>query len=744
MQSACKQNNYKLVDDLLQKMTLEEKIGQLNLLVDGDVDTGDTKSNDVSRQVSRGNVGGVFGLFDLNRIEALQKCAVEETRLGIPLVFGLDIIHGHRTIFPIPLALSCSWDLELVESVARASAVEAAADGLHWAFSPMVDVSRDPRWGRVAEGAGEDSYLGAQIAKAMVRGLQGEDLKSDVTLLACVKHLGLYGAAEAGRDYNTVDMSPIRMYEEYFSPYKAAIAAGAGSVMTSFNDINGIPATASKMLFENILRGEWKFDGLVVTDYTAISELIHHGLGDLSTVSAAALNAGVDMDMVSEGFLSTLKKSYEDDMVQMTSIDTACRRVLEMKEKLGLFEDPYRYINPDKAEKKEWLEGSITLAQRSCSESCALLKNENNVLPLKKGTRVALIGPLADDQRNMLGMWNIAGDWQESYTIYNAMQRIVSDRSLIKYAKGSNITDDPELVDRLNFNGENVIIDKRTPSELLDEALSIAQDSDVILVAVGEAQEMSGECASRADIGLPDCQKKLLKELRKLEKTIVLITFSGRPLTLTWEDENVDAILHVWFGGTMAGAGIVDLLYGNVNPSGKLTMSFPRHVGQVPIYYNHKRTGRPLSSGARFEKFRSCYLDVPNTPLYPFGYGLSYTSFAYAEPILSSHSLYGDDDILTVSIDIKNTGTVVGKEIVQLYITDPVASVTRPVRSLKAFEKIDLNPGEKKRVEFKITTEDLKFYNEALSFDWEEGEFVIHIGRSSQDTISNKIMWLKQ
>jgi len=733
----------RFVSSLLKKMTLDEKIGQLNLAVLSTVDTGTVKSLDVDNKILSGHVGGLFGVYSPEAVLKQQKLAVEKSRLGIPLLFGLDVIHGHKTIFPIPLGLSCSWDMKLIEGSARTAAREATADGLNWAFSPMVDISRDPRWGRVAEGAGEDAYLGARIAAAMIRGLQGDDLSRADTILACVKHLGLYGAVEGGRDYNNVDMSPLRMHEDYLPPFEAAVKAGAGSIMTAFNDINGMPATANKTLFRDILRDQWGFDGLTVTDYTAINELTDHGLGDLKTVSTLALKAGIDMDMVGEGFLTTLKKSLQTGNISEADIDMACRRVLEVKYRLGLFDDPYRYISPEKAQSEILTKENLEQARAAAAKSCVLLKNNDQVLPLKKNAKIALIGPLADDQHNMLGTWSIAGDWQKSITVMQGIKNVAGTDADILYAKGANITNDRELAARVNFNGEKIIIDPRPPQEMIDEAVAMADLADVIVAVVGEGQEMSGECASRADIGIPEAQKDLLKALKRTGKPLVLVTMSGRPLTLGWEDENADAIFHTWFGGIEAGNGIADVLFGALNPSGKLTMSFPRHVGQVPIYYNHKTTGRPLAQNVRFEKFKSCYLDVPNTPLYPFGYGLSYTNFAYSPVHIDKVNLKGEKDVLSASVRVKNTGPYAGEEVVQLYVTDPVASLTRPVKTLRAFEKIMLRPGQEKTVTFQVTTEDLKFYNEALEHDWEPGEFIIHIGTNSDDTKTATANWEK-
>ena len=731
------------VDHLLLQMTLEEKIGQLNLVSYGKVDTGTVRSVGVAKKIAAAQAGGLFGTHDPAEARAMQTIAVEQTRLGIPLLFGLDVIHGHKTIFPIPLALSCSWNLELIHKTARIAAIEATAEGVNWAFSPMVDIARDPRWGRVSEGAGEDTYLGSQVARAMVEGLQGDDLKRNDTMMACVKHLGLYGAVEAGREYNSVDMSPVRMLEDYLPPYKAALDAGAGSVMTAFNDINGVPATAHPEILNDLLRKRWGFDGLVVTDYTAINEMVEHGIGDLHDVSAVALNAGVDMDMVGEGFLETLQQSLDAGHISETQIDMACRRILLAKERLGLFDDPYLYFSEERAASLVLTPEHRNFARETIAESCVLLKNDGYILPLDTSAKIALVGPLADDTLNMPGNWSIAADSDDCISIRQGMRNVAGPDARIAYARGSNITDDPRVVAAVNYRIERVVNDPRPAADMIDEALRIAQDADVIVAVVGEAQEMSGECASRADIGIPEEQRDLLRALRKTGKPLVLVTISGRPLTLAWEHENAVAILHMWFAGTEAGNGVADILFGDANPSGKLTMTFPRHVGQVPIYYNHRRTGRPLSPGLEFEKFKSCYIDVPNTPQYPFGHGLSYTSFEYGPVDLDKTSLNGEHDALHAQVMVTNTGVRTGKETVQLYITDPVASMTRPVKVLRGFEKIELAAGQSRQVRFTITVEDLKFYDLSGAEIWESGEFIVHIGASSVSTQSASVIWAK-
>ena len=730
------------INKLMGQMTIDEKIGQLNLVTPGGFTaTGATVSQNVEENIKSGKVGGLFGIYDPALVRKPQELAVKNSRLHIPLLFGLDVIHGHKTSFPIPLAISTSWDLERIEKSARIAATEATADGLNWVFSPMVDIARDPRWGRISESSGEDHYLGSLIAKAMVKGYQGKDWKSPNTVLACVKHFALYGAVEAGRDYNTTDMSRIKMFEYYLPPYKAAIDAGVASVMTSFNEIDAVPATANKWLMTDLLRKQWGFKGLVVTDYTAINEMTAHGLGDLQQVSAKALKAGTDMDMVGEGYLTTLKKSLKEGKVTQKEIDLACRRILEAKYKLGLFDDPYRYLDEKRPAKDIFTAENRAFARELAVRSQVLLKNANQTLPLKKSGSIALVGPLANDRKNMLGTWNIAGDWKKAVTVAEGIKNVAGEKVKINYAKGANFTTDTLLIQRLNAQNGLVDVDPRSPEAMIAEAVLAAQKSDIIVAVVGEAQEMSGEASSRSDIGIPDNQKDLLKALKKTGKPLVVVLMSGRPLTLTWENENVDAMLEVWFGGTESGNAVADVLFGNYNPSGKLTATFPRNVGQIPIYYNHKNTGRPYE-GVLLDKFKSRYLDVSNDPLFPFGYGLSYTTFSYSEVKLSKSVLKGNET-LKATVTVSNTGKYAGEEVVQLYLSDPVASVTRAVKDLKGFQKISLKPGESKEVTFDITPEQLKFYNSDLKYDWEAGEFHVHIGTNSSEVKTAKITWNK-
>ena len=587
----------RFIDALMRRMTVEEKIGQLNLPVTGEITTGQAKSSDVAKKIEQGLVGGLFNLKGVAKIRDVQKLAVENSRLGIPLLFGMDVIHGYETIFPIPLGLSCTWDMAAIEQSARIAATEASADGISWTFSPMVDISRDPRWGRVSEGSGEDPFLGGAIARAMVLGYQGKDpddqLKRNDEIMACVKHFALYGAGEAGRDYNTVDMSRNRMFNEYMYPYEAAVRAGVGSAMASFNEVDGVPATANHWLMTDVLRKQWGFNGFVVTDFTGISEMVEHGIGNLQTVSTRALNAGVDMDMVSEGFVGTLKKSLTEGKITMKTLDAACRRILEAKYKLGLFDDPYKYCDLSRPARDIFTREHRAAARRIAAESFVLLKNEpfegqgkkssRPVLPLEKQGTVAVIGPLGNTRSNMPGTWSVAARLDDYPSLYEGLKEMTAGRVNITYAKGSNLIGDAAYEERATLFGRSLGRDNRTDKKLLDEALKVVSGADVIVAALGESSEMSGESSSRTDLDIPDVQRTLLEALLKTGKPVVLTLFTGRPLTLTWEQEHVPAILNVWFGGSEAAYAIGDVLFGDVNPSGKLTMTFPKNVGQIPL-----------------------------------------------------------------------------------------------------------------------------------------------------------------
>ena len=725
------------VDSIISLMTLEEKIGQLNLPATGPITTGSSKSTDVVKKIEEGKIGGLFNIKDSKNIYEVQQIAVEKSRLGIPLIFGMDVIHGFKTTFPIPLGLSASWDMEMIEKTAQIAASEASANGINWTFSPMVDISRDPRWGRVSEGNGEDPYLGSEIARVMVRGYQQNDLAANNTLMSCVKHFALYGAPEAGRDYNTVDMSRIRMYNEYLPPYKAAVDEGVGSVMASFNEIDGVPATGNKWLLTDLLRDDWGFNGFVVSDYTGIYEMRAHGMGDEYNVTSLALKAGLDMDMagdsphISASYTKDLKTALEKKLISIEDIDKAVARILTAKYQLGLFDDPYKYCSEERSKNDTYTQKNRDFARIVGAESAVLLKNENQILPLKKSGTIAVIGPLGKAGNNMPGTWSVSSDHDKAISVWDGLQQTVGDNVKLLYAKGSNLDYDLELEKRATMFGKTIPRDGRSDKQLLDEAVAIAKKSDVIVATIGESAEFSGESSSRTDLEIPQAQKDLLQALLKTEKPVVLVLFTGRPLTLVEENETVPAILNVWFPGSEAGLSISDVLFGDVNPSGKLTATFPRNVGQVPLFYNHKNTGRPLGNKeGKFEKFKTNYIDVRNEALYPFGYGLSYTTFEYGELKLDKTSMSNNDSI-NVSVDITNTGDYDGKEVAQLYIRDVVGTVTRPVKELKGFQKIFIKKGETKTVSFTISVEDLKFYNANLDFVAESGEFQIAIGTNS-------------
>ena len=725
------------INALMAKMTVDEKIGQLNLITPGsDIPTGSVVSSNVEKKIAEGNVGGLFGVIGPEKVKQAQDIAVKQSRLKIPLLFGSDVIHGHKTIFPIPLGISCSWDTALIRYSAAVAANEATADGLNWAFSPMVDIARDPRWGRVSEGSGEDPFLGSAIASAMVKGYQGKSLADKNTLLACVKHFALYGASEGGRDYNSVDMSKMKMFNEYLPPYKAAVDAGVATVMSSFNDVEGVPATGNKWLLTDLLRTKWGFKGMLVSDYTSIGEMVNHRQGDIAEVSIQAIKAGMDMDMVTEAYLGTLKKSLQQKKVAIADLDRACRLVLEAKYKLGLFDDPYRYIDAARAAKEVLSESNRTVARKIARESFVLLQSDYKTLPLKKSSSIALIGPLANDRSNMLGTWAVSGDPQKSVSVLEGMRNVGGNTLKIQYAKGANITDDPNLARQANVFGMRVEIDKRSPDEMLQEALSLARQSDVVVAVVGEASEMSGEAASRSDITLPASEQKLLKALYATGKPVVVVIMSGRPLVLTGSIEGAAAVLQTWHAGIEAGNAIADVLFGDANPSGKLSMSFPYSVGQIPVYYSQKRTGRPIDPN---NKFSTKYMDAPNEALFSFGHGLSYTNFVYSDLRLSGNQLSKQQSI-QVEVTLTNSGKYDGAEVVQLYTLDKVRSVTPPEKELKGFQKIYLKAGESKKVSFTLSEEMLRFYNPSLQFVSEPGEFAVMVGGNSKDLLVRDIV----
>ena len=715
------------VNELMAKMTLEEKIGQLNLLPGGDVTTGAIMDSPLAQLTAAGQLGAVLNVKGQDKIHELQRVAVKKSRLGIPLLIGLDVIHGNQTVFPIPLAQACSWDLKAIENGARIAAKEATAQGVNWVYSPMVDIAIDPRWGRVAEGAGEDPFLGCRIGEALVKGYQGSYGKENA--MACVKHFALYGAAEAGRDYNTVDMSRVRMYNQYLAPYKAAAEAGAGSFMSSFNVVDGVPATCNKWLLTDLLRKEWKYDGFVVTDYGSINEAIVHGIGDQSVTSELALKAGTDMDMCSNAFIKQLANLVKNGRVSQEDIDTACRRVLEAKYKLGLFDDPYRFCEPKRLKTDLYTAEHRKAARDMAAETFVLLKNDG-VLPLKKQGKIALIGPLGNNSSNMVGCWSTA-DTPELYsTLKEAMERAVGDKAQVVFAQGCNIYADENIQKGATFGRP---IDRVDDDKAKEEALRVAADADIIVCAMGEMAEMSGESSSRTDISLPRVQMELLKALVATGKPVVMLNFAGRPTVMAWEAEHVNAILNVWFGGSEAGDAICDVLFGDKNPSGHLTMTMPKALGQIPIYYNHLNTGRPVPEGVtEYRKYQSNYIDVRNDPLYPFGYGMSYTTFEYGKPRLNATTMKADGSI-TLTVNVRNSGNRDGDEVVQLYIHDMVATIARPVKELKGFERISLKAGESRDVTFTINADMLKFYNSNLQYVAEPGDFEVMVGGNSRD-----------
>lgn len=726
----------RFVTDLMGKMTIREKLGQLNLPSGGDLVTGSVMNSELSDMIRKEEIGGFFNVKGIKKIYDLQRLAVEETRLKIPLIVGADVIHGYETIFPIPLALSCSWDTLAIQRMARVSAIEASADGICWTFSPMVDICRDARWGRIAEGSGEDPYLGSLLAKAYVHGYQGDSMQGKDEILSCVKHFALYGASEAGKDYNTVDMSHLRMYNEYFAPYRAAVEAGVGSVMSSFNIVDGIPATANKWLLTDVLRDEWGFQGLLVTDYNSIAEMSIHGVAPLKEASVRALQAGTDMDMVSCGFLNTLEESLKEGKVTEAQIDAACRRVLEAKYKLGLFADPYKYCDTLRAEKELYTPEHRAVAREVAAETFVLLKNENHLLPLEEKGKIALIGPMADARNNMCGMWSMTCTPSGHGTLLEGIRSAVGDKAEILYAKGSNVYYDAEME-----KGAVGIrpLERGNDQQLLAEALRTAARADVIVAAVGECAEMSGESPSRTNLEIPDAQQDLLKALVKTGKPVVLLLFTGRPLVLNWESEHIPSILNVWFGGSETGDAVADVLFGKAVPCGKLTTTFPRSVGQLPLFYNHLNTGRPDPDNRVFNRYASNYLDESNEPLYPFGYGLSYTDFVYGDLQLSSETLPKNGS-LTASVTVTNKGNHDGYETVQIYLRDIYAEVARPVKELKGFDRIFLKKGESREVKFVLTEDDLKFYNSGLQYIYEPGEFDVMIGTNSRDVQTKRFI----
>jgi beta-glucosidase len=706
----------KQIEELLDDMTTEEKIGQLTLFTsDWDV-TGPTLRGNYKEDILAGKVGAIFNAHTADYNRELQRMSVEETRLGIPLLFGYDVIHGYKTIFPISLGESASWDLEAIEESAQVAAAEAASAGLHWTFAPMVDISRDPRWGRISESAGEDPYLGSRIAEARVRGFQGDDLAATNTLIACAKHFAAYGAAQAGRDYHTVDMSERVLRHDFLPPFKAALDAGVQSFMTSFNELFGVPASGSHYLLTEILRDEWGFNGFVVTDYTSINEMIPHGVvADEKEAGELALTAGVDMDMQGAVFYDHLRQSLKEGKVNNAQIDQAVMRILRVKMLLGLFDDPYRYSDVQRQEETILAEAHLEKAREVARKSMVLLKN-NGVLPLSKaGQKIALIGPLADSQADLLGSWHAAGSAEDAVTLKTALEDMLAPSSTLLHARGCEV----EGEDRSGF----------------PEALAAARQADVAVLVLGESWWMSGEAASRSEIDLPGVQLELIKAIKETGTPVVVVLMNGRPLAIPEVDETADAILETWFAGTMGGPAIADIILGDANPSGRLPVTFPRNVGQVPLYYSMKNTGRPMDPN---DKYTSKYLDVPNTPLYPFGYGLGYTTFEYDEPSASAET-FSEKNPVEFSVEVRNSGDRAGRETVQFYVRDLVGSVTRPVLQLKGFRQIDLEPGETKTVTFTLTTDDVAFYRRDMSYGWEPGDFDLFVGPNAQDVQSVRV-----
>jgi len=699
--------------ELLEQMTLEEKIGQLNLRSSKWESTGPVEGKGYVEEVRAGACGGIFNLPKVEYAREMQRIAVEESPRGIPLLFGYDVIHGYKTIFPIPLGLASSWDMDAVERSTRIAAVEAASSGINWTFAPMVDIARDPRWGRIAEGAGEDTYLGCEVAKANVRGFQGNELSDPFTVAACMKHFAAYGAAQAGRDYHTVDISERVLLDTYLPPFKAALDAGCASVMTAFNELDGVPCTGNDFLLNTILRGEWGFDGVVVTDYTSIDEMVDHGTAaDEADAAAQALRAGVDLDMMSSAYVENLEALLAEGRITMAQIDRSVLNVLRLKEKLGLLDDPYRYCSEQREKEMHYAPAHLQASYEIAGKSMVLLKNDG-VLPLNKGRRIAVIGPLAIAKNDLLGTWKARGDGEMATSILDAF-----GSNSVLYAKGCDVVSN-------DVSG-------------FAEAVAVAKQSDVVVMVLGEGAWQSGEAASRTDIGLPGVQTELLKAVKESGKPIVLVLLNGRPLALEEEDALANAILEAWHPGTEGGRAVVDILLGKINPSGKLPVTFPRSLGQVPIHYNMKNTGRPITPEKPI-KFQSKYLDSPNDPLYPFGFGLSYTTFEYSDISLDRAGISGNET-LTASVMVSNKGRRAGEEVVQLYIRDLVGNVTRPVKELKGFRKILLQPGENQTVEFTVGEKELTFLRRDMTWGTEAGEFELFIGSDSRDVQSVRFM----
>ncbi|MFW0754544.1 beta-glucosidase BglX [Pseudomonas sp. H11T01] len=731
--SASIQNKDAFVANLMKQMTLDEKIGQLRLISIGP----EMPREMIRKEIAAGRIGGTFNSITRPENRPMQDAAMR-SRLKIPMFFAYDVIHGHRTIFPISLALASSWDMDAISLTGRIAAKEASADGLDITFAPMVDISRDPRWGRTSEGFGEDTYLVSRIAKVMVKAFQGASPSAADSIMSSVKHFALYGAVEGGRDYNVVDMSPVKMYQDYLPPYRAAIDAGAGGVMVALNSINGVPATANMWLMQDLLRKQWGFKGLAVSDHGAIFELIKHGVAkDGREAAKLAIKAGIDMSMNDTLYGKELPGLLKSGEIAQSDIDNAVREVLGAKYDMGLFKDPYLRIG--KAEDDPVDTNAESRLHRSeardvARRSLVLLKNQGETLPLKKTAKIALVGPLAKAPIDMMGSWAAAGRPAQSVTLFDGMTRALGDQSTLIYARGANITSDPKILgylNFLNFDAPEVVDDPRPAAEMIDEAVKAAQQADVVVVAVGESRGMSHESSSRTDLNIPGNQRELIKAIKATGKPLVLVLMNGRPLSILDEKEQADAILETWFAGTEGGNAIADVLFGDYNPSGKLPISIPRSVGQIPTYYNHLSIGRPFTPG-KPGNYTSQYFDDTTGPLYPFGYGLSYTDFSLSDMALSATTLNKTGKI-EASVVVKNTGKRDGETVVQLYIQDVTGSMIRPVKELKNFQKIMLKAGEEKVVHFTIEENDLKFYNTQLKFAAEPGMFNVQIGLDSQD-----------
>jgi len=708
------------IDSLLNVMTILEKAGQLSMFASGWEDTGPSLDHDHRNLIREGKAGAVLNAYTKDFVRELQRIAVEESRLGIPLLFGFDVIHGHRTIFPIPLGQSCTWDPEAIGHADRIAATEATAEGLCWTFAPMVDIARDPRWGRVAEGAGEDPWLASKIAEARVKGFQGTDLRSSSTMMACAKHFAAYGAPQAGRDYGTVDVSLLSLYDTYLPPFKACADAGAGTFMTAFNEIAGIPCTANPWLINDLLKGSWKFDGFVVSDWTAVNELIAHGTAaNIEDAAHQAINAGVDMDMVGGAYLKALPELLDKGEVKIETIDHAVRRVLEAKTRLGLFDDPYLYCRGYGEDSASLSREFRSFARRMVTESCVLLRNPGQILPIPPTVKtIAVIGPLGNSKQDMPGNWSAAGNAGQCVTLLEGILNNTGSNQQVHFVQGCQVND--------------------SSTKGFDEALSLAKKADFVILALGENEWMSGEASSRSDIDLPGVQNQLAAAITGTGKPVAVVLFNGRPLAINSLVSLPVAVLESWFGGTEAGNGIADLLFGKVSPSGKLTMTFPRNEGQIPVYYNHKSTGRPYHPEDSLNKYVSRYIDCTNDPLFPFGFGLSYTTFQYSDLIVRVQ-----DTVVTASVKVENTGDTDGKEIVQLYLHDVNGQVTRPVKELKGFQKVSIPKGSARVITFQITPSDLAYFHSNLQKSSEPGEYVLHVGPNSAETLSSKFYMKK-